>query len=679
MSQPLFESLQNSSSPQEFISSIQEIIKKNDPSLRVKEIIPIILGKKQLVLGNNNNNKDQQQQMIQSVGELFLWIMPYTPGLPPEEDAAEFEIFKTARAFCATPEVEAFFLEVMLSNAFEEEAIYVSARSVCRLTNQENEKRFTSFAATKQLLEMAIRAPTQLALQWTFQAMGNITNNAEDSVRQSYVMEENIKLLLQAFQRVEDGKCLENASFVLFNISCGESAFSRICTQEFASAALEKLSATESTLVIEQLCGYIANAPGRHPECCSFFCSEEATRILLRVSELVNDNGSAHHFSQMVANLACNLNSEPLSFATKEFCAAVVKCFDFVTTDHARGSCAGAIAVLAKFSAFRPLFASIPNIVKKIHDAIEKMEDLNQASNLFITVQNICCDAEPTRPFATLRTLQLLVDSRKKVTDAETLNSIDSAMNNIVACVPKFLEFCAAQSDVTSEYQQRLLKEVTTLELLATFLENDSGDFFELHSNPIVKRRSLLIVFEKLDQFLLSREENNNNSNSREEFQKFLSQISQTLYSSRNILWFEIFNHQFLDSVVFSILQNAKGITCLDAAFLILWRIQKNNPPSLSSSLIKVILEKMDEENEESCFSKNADGDSFFSLGFRFLRYAVWQDSKDFSKTFFIDNSKLVKRVFEKGRVFGDSELEKDIDFTIDEIENFSPQTKGMF
>jgi hypothetical protein len=50
MSQPLFESLQNSSSPQEFISSIQEVIKKNDPALRVKEIIPIILGKKQLIL-----------------------------------------------------------------------------------------------------------------------------------------------------------------------------------------------------------------------------------------------------------------------------------------------------------------------------------------------------------------------------------------------------------------------------------------------------------------------------------------------------------------------------------------------------------------------------------------------------------------------------------------------------
>jgi hypothetical protein len=60
MSQPLFGSLQNSSSPQEFISSIQEIIKKNDTSLRVKEIIPIILGKKQLIL--ENDNKDQQQK-----------------------------------------------------------------------------------------------------------------------------------------------------------------------------------------------------------------------------------------------------------------------------------------------------------------------------------------------------------------------------------------------------------------------------------------------------------------------------------------------------------------------------------------------------------------------------------------------------------------------------------------
>ena len=87
MSHPLLESLQNSSSPQEFISSIQEIIKKNDPSLRVKEIIPIILGKKQLIL--DNNNKDQRQQMIQSVGDLFVWLMPNDPDLPEEEKKVE--------------------------------------------------------------------------------------------------------------------------------------------------------------------------------------------------------------------------------------------------------------------------------------------------------------------------------------------------------------------------------------------------------------------------------------------------------------------------------------------------------------------------------------------------------------------------------------------------------------
>jgi hypothetical protein len=677
MSQSLFESLRNSSSPQELISSIQEVIKKNDPSLRVKEIIPIILGKKQLVL--ESKNKDQQQQMIQSVGELFLWIMPYTPNLPDDERKIEEEIRAAAKAFCAIQEVEAFFLEVMLPNAFEEQAIYVSARSVCRLTNRANEKRFTSFAATKQLLEMAARTPTQFALRWTFQAVEYVTYNAnEDSVRQGYATEENAKLLLQAFQRVEDGECLENASLMLFNISYSKSDFSRICTQEFASAALDKLSTTKSTLVVEHLCGFIANAALRHPECCSLFCTEEATKIFLRASELVNEDDSAHRFSQMVGIVTCNLQAEPTNFATKEFCAAVVKCFDFATTDESRGSCAGAIAGLAKFSAFRIIFVSIPNIVEKLHDAIKKMEDLHKASNLFIAVQNICIGEDCTRPFATLETLRLLVDSRKKVTDAKALFSIDFAMNSIVLGFPEVLDFCAAQSDVTSEYQQRLLKEVRTLEQLASFLENDSGDFFELHGNPIVKRRSLLIVFEKLDHFILSREENNN-SNSEEEFQKFLSQICQKLYSSVNRLWFEILNHQFLDSVVCSILQNAKGVTCLDATFLILWQIQQEHPPALSSSLIKVILEKLDEEDEENCFSKNANGNSFFSIGIQFLLHAVSKDFKDLSKTFFIDNSQLVKRVFEKGRVFGDSEIEWEIDLIIREIEEFSPQTKGKF
>jgi hypothetical protein len=252
MSQPLFESLQNSSSPQEFISSIKKIINKNDFSLRVKEIIPIILGKKQLIL-ENNNNKDQQQKMIQSVGELFLWIMPYTPNLPDDEREIEEKIRAAGRAFCAIPEVEAFFLEVTLPNAFEEEAIYVSARSVCRLS--EEMKLFPSFAATKQLLEMAARAPTQFALQYSFQAMGNITSYAEDSVLQGYVTEDNAKLLFQAFQRAEDGKCLENASRMLFNISYCRSVISQICTEEFASVVLNKLSVTKSTDAVALLFG----------------------------------------------------------------------------------------------------------------------------------------------------------------------------------------------------------------------------------------------------------------------------------------------------------------------------------------------------------------------------------------------------------------------------------------
>ncbi len=164
MSQPLFESLQNSSSPEELISSIQEITKKNDPALRVKAIIPVILGKKQLILddnnnnNNNNNNKDQQQKMIQSIDDLFQWLMPYTPHLPPEELKIEEKISAAAHEFCATPKVEAFVLEVMLPNAFEEEAIVAAARAVCYLVAFGNKRKlFTSLFTARQLLEMAVR------------------------------------------------------------------------------------------------------------------------------------------------------------------------------------------------------------------------------------------------------------------------------------------------------------------------------------------------------------------------------------------------------------------------------------------------------------------------------------------------------------------------------------------
>jgi hypothetical protein len=670
MSHPLFESLQNSSTPQELISSIQEIIKKNDPALRVKEIIPIILGKKQLIL--DNNNKDQQQKMIQSVGELFEWLMPYNWNRPEDEEIEE-EIFKAAHAFCATPKVETFFLEVMLPNAFEEDAIIDTACAVCYLVTLGNKRKlFTSLFTARQLLEMAVRAPTQLALEWLFRAMANITYTAEDSVVQSYLTEKNAKLLLQAFQRAEDGTCLACAAQLLLNISCGTFNFSQILTPAFRSTVLEKLSITKSAQAIAVLYGYIGIVAATRGQCRRFFCTDEATKIRVRALQLINDDDSARVFCATIANLVWALLFSARNRATKELCAAIVKCFDLATTDDSRNSCAMAIAELAcKFKSAHSIFANIPNIAEKFNDAIKNTEDLNKATYLFCAIASICIGKESARPFANLETLQLLVYSRKKVTDEKTLNTIDNAMNNIVCQFPEFLDFCAAQSDAMNEHQLQLLG-VETLEQLTTFLEYDFDALFQEEIEEYVKRRSLVIICEKLDQFILSREENDDDEE--EGFQEFLAQISTEFFFGENELWEEILNHQFFDTFVFSLLQHGTGKTCVEAAAVILQRIQRPNPPALSSSMLKVLLEKMEEEDEETFFEEDENGECFFALGLQLLRHAVSKDSRDFSKTFFDDNLDLINRVFFKGYVFGDSDLREEINEAIEEIRKFDPE-----
>jgi hypothetical protein len=675
MSQPLFESLQNSSSSQEFISSIKTIIKKNDPLLRVKEIIPIILGKKQLIL--DNNNKDQQQKMIKSVGDLFKWLIPKTANLPVEELKIEEEIRAAASEFCATPKVEAFFLEVMLPNAFEEDAIYVTARAVCKLVAFGNRRKlFISQFTAGQLLEMAARAPTQKALEWSFGAMLDITeiktDDAEDSVLQNYVTEENAKLLLQAFQSAEDETCLERAAEVLRNISYCKSDFSQICTEEFASAVLNKLSVTKSTRVVASLCGYIVNVALSHSDFCSSLCTEDAAKILLRASDLVNDDDSADFFCFAIDNLAWSIGEDDgLNFATQEFCAAIVRCFDFAETDDSRHSCAGAISSCAgKCESACRIFASIPNIVEKLHDAIKNTKDLDEVTHLFGAIANICVDKESTRPFANLETLQLLVDSRKKVTDKDTLKTIDTTMDKIVLHFPEFLDFCAAQSDATSEHQLQLLK-VETLDQLATFLEYDFNALFQKDIELYVRQRSLVIICEKLDQFILSREQNEKEE---EEFQEFLSRISQHIYFFAEDLPEEILNQQFFETVVFSLLQHGTGATCVDTATFVRWRIRKKNPPALSSSMLKVILEKMDEADKETCLETDLNGECFFSVGLQLLRRTVSKDSKDVSKSFFVENLNLINRVFKKGYNSGDENIQENIDEAIGEFRSFIPR-----
>jgi hypothetical protein len=672
MSAKLFRNLQNSATPQQLLSACEKIIEKNDPSLRVKEIIPIILGKKQLILNNNNNNnKDQRQQMIQSISALFKWLMPLNLNLSEEEQRVEREIRSAAYEFCGTPEVEAFILEVMIPNAFEGKAIIVIDHVLCSLARVDNKRKlFTSEFAARQLLEMAARAPTQKALEWSFGAMLDITEDADDSVVQNYATEENAKLLLQAFQRVEDGTCLELAAEFLCNVarqSRSSSYISQICTEEFASAVLDKLSITESTVDVTYLSMYIIQAVGFQSNFCSFLCTEDAAKIILRASKIVNDNDSAENFCLAIGCFVFKSAGESLNFATQEFCAAIVRCLDFAETDYCRDNCAMAISKLAfECESACAIFASIPNIAEKLHDAINNTEDLNEATYLFYAIANICVDKECTRPFANLKTLQLLVDSRKKLSDPKTLGAIDRAMSEIVLQFPEFLDFCTAQSDATTDHQQRLL-QVTTLEQLATFLKYDSRDFFDARGNQFIQRCSLLIICEKLDQFILSREENHNQKT----FRKSLATICRRLCALTFEFWDEILNRRFLDTVVFSLLEHGNGETCVDAADLILW-----NNHFLSSSMLKVILEKMDRCKKDTCFEKDFNGDSFFTLGIELLRRAVSENSKDLSKTFFVENLNLINRVLKKGRASKDAKLRKEIDETIDEIKKFDPEFK---
>jgi hypothetical protein len=681
MSQPLFESLQNSSSLREFTFSIREIINKNDPALRVKEIIPIILGKKQLIL---ENSEDQQQQMIQSVGDLFLWLELKTPS---EEKEIECEIFSAAYEFCATPEVEAFVLEVMIPNAFKVQTIVTTARTVSSLVRFENEmKLFSSPAATKQLLKMAARAPTQEALAWTFGAIRDITSTLDDSVLQSYLTEGgNAELLLKAFIRAEDGMCIDSVAQVLLNISFCKSCVSQISTPEFRSAVLGKLSTTKSCGVVARLCGFIANVSAACAESARFFCAEEAMKILLRKLGLVDEDKSAKDFfgeigrlSKRAAtgNLSAKIAFEPLNFALKEFCAAIVRCFDFVTMDEDHMKCVRAIStVSAKCECSRLIFSNVPNLRAKVHDAIKQMEHL---WHNFDKIDRMCQDKESARLFANRETLLLLLDCSKKITNVEaddevdydSLYSIYDVLDNIVSHFPEFLDFCTARLDLTSESQLRLLKEVTTLEELATFLENEFDDLFEC-GNQIFRRCSLLDVCEKLDQFILLGDENKNN----EEFQKALLRICDKFRADSLEMWEEILNHRCFDDVVLSILQHGTGKTCLRAALLIFERIEYRNPRAcLSSSMLKVILEKMDEGDEETCFAHERYDESFFSWGLRFLRHAVSENSKDLSKTFFVDNLNLINRVLKKGYLLGDVYFREEVFEALDQFRKVIPR-----
>ena len=90
--------------------------------------------------------------------------------------------------------------------------------------------------------------------------------------------------------------------------------------------------------------------------------------------------------------------------------------------------------------------------------------------------------------------------------------------------------------------------------------------------------------------------------------------------------------------------------------------------------MLKVILEKMDEADEETCFDWTTDGECFFSVGTQLLRHAVLENSKDVSKSFLIDNLHLLFRILFKVHRLGVRNIREDIDEAIDEFRKLIPR-----
>jgi hypothetical protein len=79
----------------------------------------------------------------------------------------------------------------------------------------------------------------------------------------------------------------------------------------------------------------------------------------------------------------------------------------------------------------------------------------------------------------------------------------------------------------------------------------------------------------------------------------------------------------------------------------------------------------MEEEDFESCFEWDMNGDCLFYVGLQILRRAVSENSKDLSKSFFVDHLTLIERVFAKGLVFGDDQIQEEINEAIDKLRKF--------
>jgi hypothetical protein len=90
--------------------------------------------------------------------------------------------------------------------------------------------------------------------------------------------------------------------------------------------------------------------------------------------------------------------------------------------------------------------------------------------------------------------------------------------------------------------------------------------------------------------------------------------------------------------------------------------------------MIKVILEKMDEEDDKTCFEEDVHWDCFFSIGIQLLRHAVSENFTDLSKSFFGDNLNLINRVFKKGYLLGDGNIQEEIDEALAKFRTFIPR-----
>lgn len=608
---PLHQTLQTVSSGAELLSSLQEFIKTESTPLavtyRCKLTVDLFLQHRALIDDNKSNT-----DLIRVIGSFFLWL------LPKEDDVA----LTVGKVLCRIPPVIRLFVEVLIpATQSDQEAIYTIMRSACRIShNDDTGKHFVLEEAAVGVLDALPRAISGLAIQWCSNFIQNVDLVINKSWSKYFVTPRAVQLIKSAFSRCPDSESIRSVGFTITDLTRDNAVASPLfLTKEYVAEILQKLEAAETPEMIDAVASVLGNFNYSAVND-KIMDTAESVSILLQALRRSTSIESLSHVSRAIGNLICRCPNIHHDIASDEMVDELVKNMSRAgASNECLENLMRAVSNLTSIFESARTRMRIPATQRILLDTYKATSAAVPKEWVISTIGNVMHnlsdkDVENLRILLSKEAAVSLVEGfcflKNDISAQETLIR---TINNFSIKEPSFLTFFSAHCPWDPTTRIKPLLETSTHEEFCDFIQTQKNVYYGDGHRPIAKIQGLFAFLEKMEDFVVARDDEVNDDDRRKKESKNSNHVKneitrkrafEFLSFTRQHVWGEVLlvDNKWDDTLALCLLPRATGVQSIEILHVIRARFWSPNV-DFTPAVVSILLDKLEEETDDNVVS----------------------------------------------------------------------------